>query len=91
MVQDYVDIRDGYVRPDKPFIVFRNNRPVSPIQVRNVLNKALKEAGLRPDMCGTHSFCIGRATDLMKMNISLDIIKDVGRWQSNSVYSYIKH
>ena len=53
LVQNYVDIRDGYTNFNEPFFIFRDNKPVSPVHVREVLRKALKAAGLRPELYGT--------------------------------------
>ena len=56
LVQDYVDIRDGYNKADEPFFTFRDGRPVTPVQVRTVLNDALTAVGLKVEMYGTHQF-----------------------------------
>ena len=45
---------------------------------------------LNPLQYDTHSFRIGRATDLSKGGRSLSKIKRAGRWKSNAVYNYLR-
>ena len=41
-------------------------------------------------MYGMHSFRVARTTDLIKYHYSLEEVKRMGRWQSNTVYRYIR-
>ena len=79
-----------YYSDDEPFYIFRDRSHVKPEQVRNVLRKMLSELNLNPKLYDTHSFRIGRATDLKKFNVQFEQIKSLGRWRSNAIYSYLR-
>ena len=80
-----------YVEETGPFFIFKDGYPVKARHVRNVLHRAVNTIGLNSFMYDTHSFCIGRASDLMRMGVSVNKIKAVGRWRSNSVYRYLRN
>ena len=65
-------IRGNYYDINDQFFVFKDGSPVTPEQVRLVLKTCLSELGLDPDMYGFHSFRVGRTTDLIKYNYSLE-------------------
>ena len=88
--QTYSQMRNGYLTDDEQYFVFRDHSPVKPYHVRKVLKKILRNIGLNPKLYGTHSFRIGRATDLLINKESVDHIKQLGRWKSNAVYKYLK-
>ena len=87
----FLQIRGDYEDEHEQLFVFRDGTPVTSGQFRNVLKHSLKSAGLNKDYYGTHSFRIGRATDLSKFGYSVEQIKKVGRWASNSVFKYIRY
>ena len=72
------------------FFVFSDGSPVSAEQARNVLKLCIRSLGLNEKFYGMHSFRIGRTTDLIKYHYSLEEVKHMGRWHSNTVYRYIK-
>ena len=86
----YGDMRGSYRSDDDTFFIFGDGSPVKPKHFRTVLRTALKNLGLEPKNYDTHSFRIGRATDLMRMGVSIDNIKHIGRWRSNAVFKYIR-
>ena len=45
--------------------------------------------GLEEVNYDTHSLRIGCAKDLQKAGLSVESIKDIGRWKSNAVYQYL--
>ena len=81
----------GYVTDNDKFIVLPDGQPISPQQVRKVLRQTLKAVGLDNTLYDTHSFRIGRATDLSKKGVTLEKIKRIGRWKSNAVYRYLRY
>ena len=89
-MQKFNQLRGGYLCDKEPYFIFSDRSPVLPCHVRRVLKRALKNLGLNHKLYNTHSFRIGRATDLMKYGFSVDQIKRIGRWKSNAVYKYIK-
>ena len=90
IAQDFGRLRGGYTSDDDPFFVFQDGTAVKPVNVRGILRKMLKKMGLNSKLYDTHSFRIGRASDLMKNGYSIDRIKQLGRWKSNAVFKYIR-
>ena len=87
----YIDMRDGREHDSEPFFQFRDGSPVKSNHMRDTLRSLLTNLGLNSDLYDTHSFRIGRATDLFKSErLPIDIIKHVGRWKSNAVYKYLR-
>ena len=75
---------------DEPFFIFPDRSPVTTENIRKVLKNMLKISGFDDTLYNVHSLRIGRACDLYhKLQIPVDSIKKIGRWQSNSVYSYL--
>ena len=90
--REYLAIRGNYADMEDPFFVFSDNLPVKPYHVRKVLRSVLSSIDLNPSMYDTHSFRIGRASDLvLKYGKSLEQVRLAGRWKSNYVYRYIKN
>ena len=90
LTANYLIVRGGYELDNEQFFVFSDGRPVFPSHAREVLNKCLINLGLNSQLYGTHSLRIGRATDMLKNNETLDKIRRVGRWRSNAVFKYLK-
>ena len=91
-LRDFIAVRkQGFRKSNEPFFVFSDRSPVSPLNMRNVLNQSLTLAGLEHRLYGTHSFRIGRCVDLMAMNLSVESIKKLGRWRSNCVFTYLSN
>ena len=89
---DYLEARGrGYFTLDEQFFIFADRSPVTDVNVRRTLRLALAGIGLDPSLYDTHSFRIGRATDLQKMGCPLETIKHIGRWRSNAVYKYLRN
>ena len=59
-------------------------------QTRQLLRKMLSSFGLNAELYDMHSLRIGRASDLIKQNYSIEQVKRMGRWKSNAVYKYIR-
>ena len=90
ILNEYMQMRGGYLHDDEPLFIFQDRSPVTPTHVRRMLRKALNNLGLNPKLYNTHSFRSGRASDLTKFGYTLDQVKQVGRWRSNAVYHYIR-
>lgn len=71
------------------FFCHANGKPLTRYQFSSVLSKTCKQAGFNSKIL-THSFRIGRATDLALQGLSDDKIKMMGRWSSNSYARYIR-
>ena len=90
LARKYLRVRGDYVEDEDQLFVFSDQSPVMPAHVRSLLKQLLADLNLNPDLYDTHSFRIGRASDLSKAGHSLDYIKQVGRWKSNAVYRYLR-
>ena len=86
----YQELRGGYIEDTDKYYVFSDESPVRSEHVRRVLRKTVASMGLNPLLYNTHSFCAGRALDLLtKFGKNLDYVKFAGRWKSNTVYKYV--
>ena len=90
MIRTYLKTRAGWTDRQENLFVFSDGTPVQPAHVRDLLRKMLKNLDLNGSLYDTHSFRIGRATDLHKMNFPVEKIKELGRWRSNAVYEYLR-
>ena len=90
LINHYMDIRGNFESQGEQFFIFRDGTPVSPENARTVLKTCLSNLGLNPTMYGFHSFRVGRTTDLIKYNYTIEEVKRMGRWRSNVVYKYIR-
>ena len=89
-IDEYIEVRPQILHDEEQFFIFENRVPVMPNDMRRTLKVALRRIGLDADLYDTHSFRIGRATDLQKLGTPIDNIKSLGRWRSNAVYNYLR-
>ena len=75
----------------EPFFVHLDRSPVKPSQLREVLRMALKMGGFNPCLYGFHSLRAGRSVYLVKKGVPVEIIKRLGRWKSNVIFTYLKN
>ena len=68
----------------------QNGDPLTRNQFAIVLTKCISKLGLAPEPFRTHSFRIGRTTDLYLEGVPTDTIKKLGRWHSNTFQKYIR-
>ena len=90
LLRDYLVCRGGYVCDSEPYFIFRDRSPVTQTHFRVCLRLMLKLAGFQEKFYGTHSLRAGRSCDLYKLGISVETIKKIGRWKSNTVFRYLK-
>ena len=87
----YISMRQPIMQEDEQFLIFRDGSNVKPVHMRQILRNILKDdLGLDSNLYDTHSFRIGRATDLFKLGTDIEQIKQLGRWKSNAVYKYLR-
>ena len=86
----YTSLRKQYDEDDEQFFVYENGSPVLPMEIRKLLKEIMSNMGLDCQLYDTHSFRIGRATDLFNQGFGLEYIKKSGRWKSNAVYKYLR-
>ena len=78
LVNRYIMVRKEYCSNIEPFFVYRDGSPVTADQARSVLCKTLVNLGLNPVFYRIHSFCMGRTSDLIKYNYSIEEVKHMG-------------
>ena len=71
------------------FFIFRDNTLVHAHHLRKVLKNAITANGLDAKFYDCHCLRLGRAVDLLKLGISVETIKKLGRWRLNAVYTYL--
>ena len=50
----------------------------------------LRNSGFNQGLYNCQSLRIGRASDLLKLALSVETIKKLGRWSSNAVFTYLR-
>ena len=90
LLRNYLTQRKSYKTIEEPFFVFRDRTPVKPMNVTTVLKDILRKNNFNESLYSMHSFRTGRASDLLKAGVSVETIKKLGRWKSNSVYKYLR-
>ena len=86
----YIQLRGPVKHIDENLFILSDKSNVRAPMVRQLLREILNDFNLDSALYDTHSFRIGRATDLFKSGVSVENIKQLGRWKSNAVYRYLK-
>lgn len=86
-VKHYMQYRPAH---SKYFFCHQNSYPLTRSQFTGVLSKAVQRLGLPTHLYASHSFRIGRASDLAAKGYSSETIKHSGRWNSGAVNRYIR-
>ena len=86
----YISMRQPIIEDSEQFFIFSDGTNLQASHLRRLLRKILQSFQLDSNLYDTHSFRIGRATDLFKLGVSVDQIKQLGRWRSNAVYKYLR-
>jgi site-specific recombinase XerD len=73
-----------------PLFCHADSTPVSRNQFAAVLFKAIKACSFHSLHFQTHSFRIGRASDLAAAGVSVENIMQMGRWSSDAYKYYIR-
>lgn len=95
IIQEFIDFRLDRIPVTKrrdPFFVFSSNQPVTPVQLRRVLKKALQDKRYNLMAYDVHSFRGGRCEDLRRLKFSTDRIRREGRWseKSRAIFAYFQ-
>ena len=80
------------LRPQKPgpLFIYPNGKPISRRIVANTLKLCLERAGYDPEPYNTHSFRVGKASDMAITGIPEALIRRAGRWGSDAYKKYIR-
>ena len=90
LIKTYVGMRPDAVTLNEPFFVFLDRSPVTPNHARSTLKSMIHNIGFYETLYNFHSLRIGRCGDLLKLGLSVETIKKLGRWRSNAVFAYFK-
>ena len=90
LMRNFLALRGGYKNAMEPLFVFKNKTPVTPTQARKLLKDCIDTLGLDSEVYDIHSLRIGRTSDLIKFNYTIEEVKRMGRWKSNAVFKYIR-
>ncbi len=86
-MQQYLTMRP---QGEGPLFIHLQGEPLTAAQFSSVLKKGIQTIGLDPENFSSHSFRIGAATAAAANGTPLHDIKNMGRWRSQSVLSYIR-
>ena len=89
-LRKYSNIRPHYVHDSDPYFVYENGTPLGANDIHCNLRKIIDRLGLDKYLYDTHSFRIGKATDLFHAGENVERIKKLGWWRSNAVYQYLR-
>jgi len=71
--------------------IHKNGRPLTRSQFASVLALTVRQAGYSTAHIKTHSFRIGRASELTANGVKHETIQKMGRWQSSASKRYIRN
>ena len=91
LLQRFLKIRNNSVTEQEQFFVFSDNSPVLPSHMRIVLKNLIFSLGLDADLYTVQGFRSGRASDLVDLKIPVSVVRNLGRWKSNAIYTYLKY
>ena len=91
LLRGYLEARPKIKNEREQFFVFTDNSPVRSYQFSMCLKMILKETGHNHQSFSSHSFRIGRCCDLLKYGVSVETIKQIGSWKSNTVFNYLRN
>ena len=83
-------MRKLYAKKTEPFFIFSDGSPVTPEHVRTIFKRMLEINDYNINLFTLQGFRAGCVTDLLKAGISVKMIKKLGRWRSNCVYTYLR-
>ena len=86
----YLSMRPLFLDLNEPFFVFGDRTPIKTSNMSATLKKMIKKVDLDPKFYSVTSLRSGHACDLLKLQISVETIKKIGRWRSSAVYNYLK-
>ena len=89
VAREYLHLRGDYIYDHDPFFIWRDQSPVTAYQVQTILRKTIASLNLDATLYNSHSFRIGRTTDLLKFGVPIGKVQLIGHWKSNVVFSYI--
>ena len=90
LLQQYILIQPTAISTNEQFFEFSDWTPVMPHHARHFLRHVINMKGLDASLYNFHSLRTGRGSDLVKLGLSVESIKKLGRWKSNAVFRYLQ-
>ena len=90
LLNDYIAVRKKQKSDNEQFFVFADRTAVTPVHFRAILKRLIIKIGLNPELYTSRGIRSGRATDLKDMGLSLESLKQIGRWRSTAVFTYLR-
>ena len=90
LMENFLAMRGSYISDSEKFFVFRDGSNVNHNHVCNTIRFMLTKLNLNSALYDTHSLRIGRSSDMLKYEYSIEEIKLAGRWKSNAVFWYLR-
>ena len=90
LLQSYLKVRVKYLTDTESFFMYRYRTPVKAHSMCRVLKRALQKYGMELQNYSLHSLRAGRVVDLLKLGVLVEIIQKLGRWKSNTIFTYLK-
>ena len=90
ILRKFLLLREKFKGDQEPFFTFQDGTPVTPVHFRCLVHKLLVWNKINPSHYRVHGMRAGRSCDLLDMGVSVETIKKLGRWKSNSVYTYLR-
>ena len=91
LLRMFANYRGGYWTDEELFFIFPDGSPLTIRQACLCFKMIIKKAGFDDKLYGSHSLRIGCSCDLLKLGLSVETIKKLGRWKSNVVFRYLKN
>ena len=89
LLREYLLLRPAYVNDTEQFFVFRDRSPVKTAILSRTLKNILHGCKIDNSKFSFHGFRAGRGVDFLKLGVSVETIKKIGRWKSNAVFNYL--
>ena len=86
LLRGYLNCRPKYTRDEEQFFVFRDCSPIKTSHVAKMLKDLLRDCQIDNSKFSFHGFRAGRGVNLLKLGVSVETIKKIGRWRSNAVF-----
>ena len=91
LLRNYLRVRPKIKSLDEQFFVHADSHPVTAANMRVTMKRILCSMNYDDSLFSMHSYRIGRAVDLMRLGLTVETIKELGRWKSNAVFGYLKN
>ena len=91
LIKAYISCRLKAKSEMENFFVFSDGSLIKSENVRSMLKLMIEHLKLDSTFYNFHSLRIGHCGHLLKLGLSVETIKNLGRWKSNAVFTYLKN